>query len=308
MVDNLVTVSRPTGKSYYTLNTSIRGSKLSIKRIRDAVRELEMLNKEEGRKAIAKLKIGDGETEKQFSEKKEFLLDDAFRITVSIEGYKGKNVYGENENVFDSPQLPSPIKMIYFTNETAYSRNANGDSPPNRLSFKFNFDKPQIFDPSISVSQPTPNDSEVSVLAHELGFFGAVENIVNQLNTPRRWHSLIHGRFTYDVGLWFLFMPLALFFITILANHLLTFQGDQITIRIAFFVFCLGVSLMVYRGLFDYMRWVFPVIALEENKDSATRHRLIFSGIISFIFFSSLVAIVNKFLKDWFASVIDWLF
>lgn len=282
----------------YSRKIPIRGYLLSLDDIKLIYRELDLLNREQGKKAISTLTIQEKESEEQFSERKKFLLNDAFKVTVSIIGYEGEVFYGENEKIFESNQLPKPIKTIFFTNQTAYAEHANGEPPPNSFSFWFHFDKPPVFDASIHVSAPTQNSSEVTINAEEVGFFRAVESIVkSKLNVSKRWYSFIHERSSYDIGLWFIFMPLTLYWATVFTDYVLPEQGEHATFRIAFFIYCLGLSLLLYRLVFEYLKWAYPVNLLVENKDRAMRHRIVIGTLLISLAITTVESIFGIGLK-----------
>ena len=51
------------------------------------------------------------------------------------------------------------------------------------------------------------------------------------------------------------------------------------------FFYFVGLSLMIYRALTAYAKWAFPVNVLEENKDSALKHRLALGAFLTWLFF-----------------------
>lgn len=67
--------------------------------------------------------------DQEWSEYKNWLLEDAFRLTVSITGQRDQHVYAESADVSTSENLPRRIKRIFFNNITAYRRHANGEHP-----------------------------------------------------------------------------------------------------------------------------------------------------------------------------------
>ena len=216
----------------------IRGCQLSLPQIKAAYRELNVLTRKEGEQLVANISKFDSETEYEFVERKKFLLNDAFQLTVSVAGFDGQTEYGETEQIFDSQNLPFPIKTVYFTNENSYKRHANGNVPPNRFSVLLRFDKPPLFDPSPLMSEPTPNDSSVSIQAQDTAYFRAIRDIANsKFKSKKKWYSFIHESFAYDVGLWFLALPYALYWVTVYADYFLPNDGDHSSFRVAFYIY-----------------------------------------------------------------------
>ncbi len=270
-------------------NIPIRGCQLSLPQIKAAYRELNTLTRKEGQQDVATVPKFDGETEDEFAERKNVLLDGAFRLTVSVVGFEGQTKYGETEQIFDSQNLPFPIKAVYFTNENSYKKYTNGNIPPNRFSVLLQFDKPPLFDFNSLTSEPTPNNSNVSIQACNSAYFHAIRDIANsKFKSKKKWYSFIHESFAYDVGLWFLALPYGLYWVTVYADYFLPNDGDHSSFRVAFYIYGMGISLVIYRALFGYLKWAFPVNILEENKDRATRHRVALAAIVVGIF-SSIV-------------------
>ncbi|USG61111.1 hypothetical protein NBZ79_18300 [Sneathiella marina] len=281
---------------WYEQDIPIRGCHLSFSQIKNAYRELSVLTKSEGEKIVDKLDKLEGESEEEFTKRKEFLKLDAFKVTVSIVGFDGQTVYGETETVFDSSNLPIPIKTIFFTNETSYRRNANRTLPNNRFSFWINFDKPPLFDPNPLVSSPTHNDSKAEIKAEDVIFFRAVQNILSEkLSSNKKWYSFVHEKFAYDAGVWLIAIPYALYWITIYSDSFFRSDDNLASFRIAFYIYASGLSLLFYRGLFSYIKWAFPVNILEENKDHATRHRLLLGAIMLGLIVSGVNSMIKTF-------------
>ncbi|CUX63389.1 MULTISPECIES: hypothetical protein [Rhizobium/Agrobacterium group] len=279
---------------WYEEKIPIRGNHFKLSDVKFSYRELQQLNAREGASIIGKLVKLENESDEAFVSRKDFLLKDAFRVTVSIIGFEGQTVYGETQDVFDADDVPFPIKAVYFTNLTAFKRNANGNKPSNFFSVTLTFDKPPLFDPNPLVSDPTPNESEAVLECQDVTFFRAAQTIVRQrLNSKRRWYSFIHAKFTYDIGLWLCAFPYALYWIAVYAEYFFPEDRPNWSYRIAFFIYSIGISLFAYRALFGYVKWAFPVNRLEENKDAATANRIVLGAIFSSLFLTALASVLG---------------
>jgi|GEM_PF-1453753 len=280
---------------WYEDEIPVRGCELTLPQVKAVYRELALLTRKEGETIIRLLQKSDDMNDEDFKKRNEFLQNDAFRLTVSIVGFDGQTAYGESENVFDSKNLPFPIKTIFFTNTTAFRRNADGVDPKNRFSLWLHFYKPPLFDPNPLVSDQTPNYSKVEIRADDVGYFRAVQNIVgNKLRSNKKWYWFIHEKFAYDIGLWLLALPYALYWITVYSDYFFPPEGANASFRIAFYIYGLGLSLFAYRALFGYVKWAFPVNVLEENKDSATRHRVTLGAILSSLVISAVKSVLGN--------------
>ena len=110
---------------WYEDDIPIRGCQLTLQQIKAAYRELAILTKNEGEKIVDSIIKPEDVNEEEFKKQNEFLKDDAFRITVSIVGFDGQTTYGKTEQIFDSNNLPFPIRTIFFTNQNSFKRYAN---------------------------------------------------------------------------------------------------------------------------------------------------------------------------------------
>lgn len=281
---------------HYEDEIEIRGCQLSLSQIKSAFREFRMLVDSEAERIIPKLQRPEGMTDAELLERNERIRKSAFRVTTSIIGFDGQVAYDDKEELFDSTNLPLPIKTVFFTNTTAWQRESPDTEPPNRFSVWLNFQKPPLFDPNPLVSHPTPNESRVQVSADDIGFFRAIQNIVSSKIKPKKkWHSFIHQKFAYDIGLWFLSLPFSLYWITVFMDVLFPSDGPNSSFRIPFYIYSLGFSLLLYRSLYGYLKWAFPVNTLRENEDKAWLHRTFLGAILFSLFGSSLWSAIERF-------------
>lgn len=282
MSENEVMVPAPRAVGWYEETISLRGCKLSLENIAGVYRELSAINQGFGEKVIATLTRTPDFTDEDWEARKAFLLRDAFALTVSIRGQRDQQLYGEDESIFSSQNLPMPIKDIRFNNVTAWQRNAPNTFPPNRMEVVLDFGKPALLDPNLLVSEATPNMSHVTVNAQDIGFFRAVQHVVtSKILTRKTWYSVIHRSFSYDVGMWIILLPVALVMVTYYMEKWLPLGGDLEAYRWAFFIYAVGVSALFYRFLIAYTKWAFPVNILKDNKDTAWKHRVAIGGIVS---------------------------
>lgn len=287
------------GIEWYEQRIELRGCELSLFDIKSAYINLHKVNLREGERVISLLQKPSDVSVDDFRRQNDILLDSAFRLTVSVVGFNGTTAYGEDASVFDSPNLPKPIRTIFFTNENAFRRNANDSLPANRFSVWLNFDKPPLVDANSIVSSPTFNESNISIHANEVSFHRAVRDIVNSfILSKRKWYSFIHKQFAYDVGLWFLALPYILIMLSIGIDKYIPASGPYSSFRVAAYLYFGGLALVAYRGLFGYLKWAFPVNSLIENNDLALRHRMFFWGIILALI-TTIIRSLPSYLWPW---------
>lgn len=297
MTDNVLVAANRKTVGWYEEEIPIRGCVLSLEDIKEAYRELQKINRTFGEQIIATLPREPQLTDEQWEERKSYLLEDAFCLTVTISGLRDLRLYGEREAVFDDADLPKPIKSIYFTNSTAFRRNANGNEPKNRMSVFLDFTKPEIFDPNPLVSAETPNQSHVEIQAEDVTFFSAVQKAVEKkITTHKTWYSAIHRNFAYDVGMWFIALPISLYASAYYMDQAIPTDSKLQLFRWPMFMYFLGLCLILYRALTAYAKWAFPVNVLQENKDRALKHRVALGGIATWLFYSVASTVYEAFI------------
>lgn len=294
MTNETLPEERKSGILTYEDSVPIRGYFFKLPEIKLAFREFLSVTKGEADRLVDGLPKIENETDADYANRKKLLKDQAFRITVSIVGYDGQVTYGDTEAIFDSDKISKPIRTIFFTNVTAFRPHANGDAPMNRFEVLLKFDKPPLVDPSPLVSQPTQNESSATVNAEHIGYFRAIRNIIDtRLKSNRQWYYFLHEKFVYDIGLWFVALPYSLYWATVYMDYWFNSNGDYSSFRIPFFIYALGISLIIYRILTGYVKWAFPVNVLEENDDRATQHRFLLGTIVMGLIVAGVVSLVG---------------
>lgn len=286
MTENILETTNRNPVGWYEEIIPIRGCKLSLAHVKDAYRDLDTINRRYGEQIVSTLPPKPDMSEEEWGKYKAYLLDDAFRLTITVNGLHDQQLYGETVNLFDDPNLPKPIKSIFFTNVVSFRRHANGNEPANRISVFLDFGKPELFDPNPLVSAATPNESNVKINAEDITFFNAVQRAVEKkLTTHKAWSSAIHRNFAYDIGMWLVALPLSLYFSAYYMDQLIPLGTKFELFRWPLFTYLVGISVLLYRALTAYTKWAFPVNVLEENKDRGLKHRIALGGIISWLFY-----------------------
>ena len=287
-VDSLVVPNRKT-MGWYEIAVPVRGCVLSMEVIKEVYKELNQINKDFGGQVLSGLQRNEDMTNEQWQAHTEFLLQDVFRLTVTIEGVRDQQLYGDTVEVFDDENLPKPIKSIFFTNATAFRERSNGVDPRNQLSVYLDFGKPDLLDPNPLVSAATPNGSEVNINAQDITFYNAVQNTIEKkLLVHKTWYAAIHRNFSYDAGIWIFALPFALYFSVYFMDQIIPRDSNFEIYRWPLFLYFVGLSLIFYRALIAYTKWAFPVNVLLENKDRSRRHRIVL-GLLA-LWLASMVA------------------
>ncbi|MEP3123565.1 MAG: hypothetical protein ABJO52_16955 [Nisaea sp.] len=287
MVSNTLVPAVRQSFAWHEDRIPVRGCRFSLDSIKEFAKDILAINMKMGEQVIGSLECDEDLTDEEWDMRKEKLKNDAFCLTITVNGFNDRKLYSETVDVFDDPELPKPIRSIYFTNINSFRRNANEVLPKNRVEVFLDFGKPDLLDPSPLLSEATPNVSNVKIHAEDITFFNAVQHSVQKkLNSRKAWYGSLHRNFAYDLGLWFLAAPTALYFSTYYMDQLIP-VGDKLEVfRWPLFIYFMGLCLILYRVLNSYAKWAFPVNSLDENQDRALRHRVALGGFGSWLVYS----------------------
>lgn len=293
---NTMTSSTSTsGLVQFDDNIALRGCKFDLAAIKGIYKEFKRLTETEANRIVDQFTKPRRRKQSEFDAFKQTTKESAFRVTITIVGHDGAVHHGDSEQLFDSKDLPHPIKLIYFTNITAHRHMANGEMPPNHFQVWINFEKPALLDPSVFVSAPTPNASRVEIHGEELSYFRAAQSIAKTaFEKNRTSYEFLHRKFVYDLGLCFVALPYSLYMVTSLLDKIELNDGPWKSFELPLFLYGIGISLVLYRILTSYLKWAFPVNVLAENKDRAMRHRVMIGG----IFLALIVSMATSFLSQ----------
>jgi hypothetical protein len=269
----------------------IRSIKLALADVSNIYERLARLLSEQAEIEISRTRKFADQTDEQFDAWKKNVRKEAFKITVTVFGREGESLFGDDVKVFQSPILPNKIQSIYATNITAY-RGVARSAPVNSFELTLDFSKPPLLDANNLASSPTPNFSQLIVQGDRDGWVAsvteAVIGVTRANKTPRGW---IHKAFVYDLGLFAIGMPAAIFVCWRFSDFINFYVGAaHAVVSGAAYIYIVLSVLMVYRALFGYAKWAFPTMELTNNHDSAMTHR----GVLATI----LLAIIGNFIYD----------
>lgn len=149
-----------------------------------------------------------------------------FEITVTIQGSDGSEIITRDRDIFGSSNLPDVISGIYFDSGSKYRALNNGSEPPHNVSLLLDFSKPPLVDLSNTTSQPTPNNSYLSIVGfNDLWISATQQKLLEFFSARSNGRKFIHQRHIYDILLLFSGAPLCIYAmekITPIAKILLT--------------------------------------------------------------------------------------
>ncbi|MGP0061199.1 MAG: hypothetical protein ACLPID_18155 [Beijerinckiaceae bacterium] len=205
-------------------------------------------------------------------------LYDSFVTSMTIHRLNGEYLHGNNEAFLGEDNLPDRIRSIFFTTSTVPA--ALGIAPVNKIVVFLDFTRSPLFDFSRMPSLPTPNESNFEVASdNELLFAGARSRLIDFFNNRTTRVNWLHAGAIYDVGLYILGFPVAIWATYHVSRALEAAPKLPTVITSAIYIYIFFAALNLFRVFFLYSRWVFPKVELESERSSPFRHRAVWAGL-----------------------------
>lgn len=223
-------------------------------------------------------------------------LQEGFKIKVTVQGIDDERIYGTIPAVFNSPRFPDQVKSLYI-NTQQNLKNLYNWNPRNYFELFLDFTKPELFNPSLSPSGSTLNASNILVSGLDAtwvnGVYSEVTNFIKRRETRRRF---LHRHSIYD---WLIFcggFPFTFSIAYKLSGLINNLFGELSGIlKSAAYVYVFYLSLLLFRILFDYARWIFPIVEYKESTDTPQKHRAVLGVLV--------LAVLGNFIYDVFKIV-----
>ena len=224
-----------------------------------------------------------------------------FELKVTVRGTDDKVLFGTIPVVFSSPRFPDKVKTLHINSELDL-RNLYDWSPRNRFELLLDFTKPELFNLSLSPSISTPNASHIFVTGLNSdwvsGVYRKVTDFIKEKRTRRRF---FHRHSVYDLLLFLVGIPFAFWIVYKLSSLINSiFGGFSVFVQNGAYVCLFFLMLNLFKILFDYARWIFPIVEYKSSADNARKHRYILGCLI--------IAIFGNFLYDLFKIAVKALF
>jgi hypothetical protein len=253
---------------------------MSLADVEKIFRRLQKAVKEQAKVELGTVTHLENETDEQLAKRKEWLNDNVFRVTVTINGADGTALHDDDVSIFTSPERPDRISSIFMGNNAAY-QSALGRRPFNRFLLLLDFSTPPLVDHQNLVSSPTPNDSHLEVTGDRTEWVANVSAAVTEVTKDRRTkRAWIHRAFVYDIGLALLAVPLGIYACWKASDLIATHLSIHPVVTAAVYVYVFVMAVWAYRILFGYAKWAFPTMELTDNRNKPLKHRVALSGII----------------------------
>ena len=213
-------------------------------------------------------------------EKNKKTLKEGFNLKPTIVSSDGKELWGSFKDIFESPNFPDQIKSIYVNSEIPLKA-AYNYLPANSFELFLDFSKPDLFNLSFLPSQATPNESNIVVQGYDATW---THGVFNEFNTFLKNHptkmTWLHKHSVYDLLLWVFGLPFS-FWLSYKFSGILNkiFGGLSSFVLNGSYVYVFLGSLVFFRLLFHYARWVWPLIEHKSSTNKAIKHQILLSTI-----------------------------
>jgi hypothetical protein len=144
----------------------------------------------------------------------------------------------------------------------------------NWLEVQFDFKKNQILDFSSKIADPSSkNNSYIKVQGvNETWVDGTYQAINAFLKDKQLYRDWLYSNNIYDGLLYLLFFPLVFRFAYLLGSNLkLSNLPSPLMVAIYIYIYIFIVSLYIFRCLFNYAKWLFPLIELKNGRSFKQR-------------------------------------
>jgi len=221
-----------------------------------------------------------------------------FKLSVHIVGSKGEYLVGDEASIFDDAKFPSKINQIIF-DSSYYFKQVTNQEPMNKVIIQFDIKRQDIFDFSNPITEPNKNISSVTVSGLDdtwvSGVYAEISSFLQERRNNRNW---LHRKHIYDLFLYLLFYPIVFWLLYRVSNLL---QGKVIAIfLIAIYLYIFILLLYLLRILFNYTRWIFPLIEfIPQSRTKMIKHRATLWFIILTIIASFAADIIKSIFKHY---------
>ncbi len=271
----------------------------------DLIRLYDQLSRkleEEGENRIAQLIKPPEYSDEAFAAFKKTLYD-LYKITVTINSVNGESTAGHSKKVIDEIPSEMNIASIHFNSQALIQQTHNVQAK-NRFEVFLDFSKPDALDISKPASDPTPNVSAFQVLGEDDTWVRGVYDQINSFFEPKRTNrNWFHKTGIYDVTLWLAVIPVLIFAILKISTMYESyFSNISAILNTALGIYFVLFSALLYRLVFAYTKWIFPLVELSDIGRGVSRaHRRtwwwLMGGIVVALVSPLVLPLISRFLS-----------
>ena len=227
-------------------------------------------------------------------------LKSEFELKVAVHGVDGVTVFGTIPAVFDSPRFPDKVKRFHINSQLDLNDLHNW-SPRNRFELLLDFTKPGPFNPSLFPVQFTPNASNIFVSGVDATWVNGVHGEVTDfIRKRKKFRRFLHQQRTSILLLLCGGFPFAFSMAGKLSGAIKALFGEPSgLLHSAVQIYVFFIALNLFGMLFDYARWIFPLVEYTDSTGGARKHRVIWIGALAGVlanFIHDLLKILPGFL------------
>jgi hypothetical protein len=233
------------------------------------------------------------ETEQAFQQRKASAYN-AFVVSVTISADNGERLTGNREEIFDDVNFPTQLRSVLYSTQSVPSAVLN-HVPQDRATLFLDFSRPPMFDFSRLPTLPTPNESNFKIEAVSESWFAATKaKLVDFFNERRSGYEWLHRAGIYDILLFVIGLPMAVWTCARLQDMVPTIGSLDTIPKGLIYCYTFLATLLIFRTLFSYSRWVFPKIEIEsEARGSPLRHRAVWAVVMAGILLPALYDVIK---------------
>ena len=202
-------------------------------------------------------------------------IKDVSQIYVRVTATDGESISGIGPNVIKDLCQDMGIQRIYIDSKVTFEAKFN-ISPPNQFWILLDFSKSAVFDLVNPVSQSTPNASLFEISGEDDTWIRAVyDQIKSSFESKKTRRTWLHRQGIYDLFLLILAVPITVLILWKLSKvYDVLLPNSHIVIDIIVGVYGAIILLNLYRFIFGYTKWIFPLVELTDvGRKEAGRHR-----------------------------------
>ena len=201
-------------------------------------------------------------------------------LTVRIQGAGGEWRITDSIAAISEDSLPTVMTNALYECGPLYRARFNL-FPQNQFSIGIDFRRVQLGDLSNLALGTGLGASIVSVSGVNLTWVNAVDHELRTFFAERaNRRGWLHSRFTYDLALFFVGIPICLDTVYVIDRRLTTLVSFPPAVFVALYVYLVLVGLLAFRVLFNYAKWVFPKIeGPRQRSGGAALHKAILASL-----------------------------
>lgn len=213
-------------------------------------------------------------------------LQRVFRVGYEITDTRKNTISGYGQISTDLPSFPRDISSLYISNTTLFRAATNGRMPRNAIDLFIDFSRPSMAINLINLpSNPTNNGSIVNVYGIDEDWVISTHQSLKEFFDVRKSkRGFIHRSGVYDLFVWGIYIPILLWVSYKVENNFPDiFEGKSTVYVAGMYIYSLVILLIFARVIFQYTRWLFPIVeySTEQNTTPKIHRRFLFAILIS---------------------------